>query len=59
MKYFLCSFIVFVSANHSVVVPNYEFSQKDPVGTLICNDGALSPTCDFCDSGCCSHHGGC
>jgi hypothetical protein len=28
-------------------------------GALICNDGTQSPTCDVCDSGCCSSHGGC
>jgi hypothetical protein len=35
------------------------FTYEETSGTLICNDGTLSPTCDFCDQGCCSHHGGC
>lgn len=35
------------------------FTYEETSGTLMCNDGTLSPTCDFCDQGCCSHHGGC
>lgn len=26
---------------------------------VICNDGTVSPTCEVCRRGCCSHHGGC
>ena len=25
----------------------------------ICKDGSISPTCNTCGQGCCSHHGGC
>ena len=26
---------------------------------IVCNDGSISPTCQDCHRGCCSHHGGC
>lgn len=26
---------------------------------IMCNDGTMSPSCENCHRGCCSHHGGC
>ena len=26
---------------------------------IMCNDGTVSPSCQYCHSGCCSYHGGC
>lgn len=31
----------------------------DCYGTLVCNDGTMSCSCNACTSGCCSGHGGC
>ena len=42
-----------VSSSDEVMLP------VDNAGSLVCNDGTLSPTCDSCHSGCCSRHGGC
>lgn len=29
------------------------------LGNIICNDGTISKSCQFCTRGCCSGHGGC
>lgn len=31
----------------------------DCYGTLVCNDGTVSCTCNTCSAGCCSNHDGC
>lgn len=41
-------------------VPTMPAGDESPVELNVrCNDGTISPTCEVCRRGCCSHHGGC